>query len=972
MEYLNSLILGGGEMKILATNVNKALCSIENKIKQFEELNINPFPTRDKELKPHLMILCRIFKKLIFNFSLILLDSIKKDTNLRDMLKSLFSSSCSFKFIEQQQYKHFEPEKYCLTLMSLIIYNKEIHDLFKSIIKNEKKYYTKESTMNEEKSRLLKATEKIAKFDFSMVEFDLIREFKYFYGEKEENSTINTMNKINAINQQNNENNNNINNNNNQGILDIHKNNSNSNKDNGSVGKYNNSNKESPHASHAIYNNQHNHGNFQLNNNMNNQNNLNNNHFPIPHLNPLSNIANINNLGNKNLSHQHSNINNINNINSIHDKQYSKKVHISNHPLNISNNDSFLKSPSGAINPSMFQQQLNNNKKMEKNNNNFNNNFSYYNINTGNTINLNTIVSKSGNHEVSNNLFNPFSVGDQDSAIFKFIKGERMDYLELGREEPENKDKENDEDEQLDKIREKDFGCQIYYHNNNNANNVNTMNRVKSENTNSNYFHNFNNYFGGVGDHIGKLDIQDKFTLNKIKDVSECLNMSFFHNVFKKSNSLINNQTNTNISNNNMNLNHLNSNNYTNNQTNLNMQFGIGGYSLTPHKNKNTVSNLNNLNSNTNHSNQNQHLTPNYNHTPHTLHTQHIPGQLSFNHSHSTANNTLNNNVAGINQIYKISHRENITTNKYVITSIPTTNLFDNIEVSKREKQFSLKIKVIKKNDPLKFSLKDSIYKDNKQMTLTNSIVFYLNHFYNKEKFFLFPIKNVKMRPVSISEQNYQCYICFKRFNFIFGGIAKEKIYWCSYFMRYICKSCVSDDLSIIPAFVLNSWNFNKYSISIFGKNIIEKWEDKPVIHIKGKNPIIKLSSLLKQSITIKRKIHKIFDIMKCSDADNFVLRTLGEYKYLVFKDNYFSLNDLCGTNDYSFLAKLHDFFNAFEKHILKDCVTCHYKGSNCFICNKDQILMAYNIESTIYCSFCKRIFHKKCATFHPCLVLKK
>ena len=111
---------------------------------------------------------------------------------------------------------------------------------------------------------------------------------------------------------------------------------------------------------------------------------------------------------------------------------------------------------------------------------------------------------------------------------------------------------------------------------------------------------------------------------------------------------------------------------------------------------------------------------------------------------------------------------------------------------------------------------------------------------------------------------------------------------------------------------------------------------------------------------------------MKCSDSESFIVNVLESYKYLVFKENYFSLHDLCGINDFTFIAKLHDFFKIFENHILNECDKCHYLGGICFICNKDQMLYAYNVESTIYCPDCKKIFHKKCSTFHPCLVERR
>src|SRR4051812_11008698 len=104
-----------------------------------------------------------------------------------------------------------------------------------------------------------------------------------------------------------------------------------------------------------------------------------------------------------------------------------------------------------------------------------------------------------------------------------------------------------------------------------------------------------------------------------------------------------------------------------------------------------------------------------------------------------------------------------------------------------------------------------------------------------------------------------------------------EKVYWCSYFNRYICSNCTADDYSIIPGFVLKYWNFKKFTISKEAKLILEKWFDKPAIYIQKKDIILKISSLFRQAVLIKRKIHKIYDLMKCDNPDVFAMNTLGK-----------------------------------------------------------------------------------------------
>lgn len=138
--------------------------------------------------------------------------------------------------------------------------------------------------------------------------------------------------------------------------------------------------------------------------------------------------------------------------------------------------------------------------------------------------------------------------------------------------------------------------------------------------------------------------------------------------------------------------------------------------------------------------------------------------------------------------------------------------------------------------------------------------------------------------------------------------------------MKYICQDCSSNEYSIIPAFIIKDWNFKKFPISKKAHELLSIWQNRPVVHFKSSDPILKKSSLLRQAVIIKRKIHKIFDLMKCDKSESFVLETLSDRKYLVLKENLFSLKDLIEINEYSLIVELQKCFEKFEKHILHDC----------------------------------------------------
>jgi hypothetical protein len=134
--------------------------------------------------------------------------------------------------------------------------------------------------------------------------------------------------------------------------------------------------------------------------------------------------------------------------------------------------------------------------------------------------------------------------------------------------------------------------------------------------------------------------------------------------------------------------------------------------------------------------------------------------------------------------------------------------------------------------------------------------------------------------------------------------------------MKYMCKDCLVDEFSIIPSFVLHKWDFKKYTISKKAKEILVKWYQKPIIFIQPRDKIVKSAYSFKLANMIRRKINIIYDLMTCETAEQFVLETLGDYKYLVLKEYIYSLKDLVDINEGKLIILLKEYFKKFEEHI--------------------------------------------------------
>ena len=264
------------------------------------------------------------------------------------------------------------------------------------------------------------------------------------------------------------------------------------------------------------------------------------------------------------------------------------------------------------------------------------------------------------------------------------------------------------------------------------------------------------------------------------------------------------------------------------------------------------------------------------------------------------------------------------------------------------------------KSSPNKYNKNDNLIYNKKNRQISNCLLLYLNKYYKKTPYFKFYKHNLHNRPISLKEQNYQCNICLKNFTLIFN-IPIEHIFWCSYYMRFVCKDCIDNEFSIIPHFVLKKWCFEKFSISKPAKKLIINWYNKPVIYFKKNDLLLGKITQLNKVIKIKKVINNIFDIMKCENKFKYVEDILGEYEYIALKEYLFSLRDLVEINNKTFYKKMKEFKNKFIKHISGECPECLFEGEFCNKCGFDEKIFFYDIENVFYCTKCRKSYHKKC-----------
>lgn len=62
---------------------------------------------------------------------------------------------------------------------------------------------------------------------------------------------------------------------------------------------------------------------------------------------------------------------------------------------------------------------------------------------------------------------------------------------------------------------------------------------------------------------------------------------------------------------------------------------------------------------------------------------------------------------------------------------------------------------------------------------------------------------------------------------------------YCEYLGKFFCPRCHSNELAFIPARILHRWDFTRYYVSNFARDLLERMRDDPLYNIDDINPTL-------------------------------------------------------------------------------------------------------------------------------------
>ncbi|KAM8977506.1 protein associated with UVRAG as autophagy enhancer [Pelodytes ibericus] len=219
-------------------------------------------------------------------------------------------------------------------------------------------------------------------------------------------------------------------------------------------------------------------------------------------------------------------------------------------------------------------------------------------------------------------------------------------------------------------------------------------------------------------------------------------------------------------------------------------------------------------------------------------------------------------------------------------------------------------------------------------------------------------------RDVIVASQNYLCAGC---------GTKVEQSYtnrlrYCDYLGKYFCDCCHTYAESSIPARIILKWNFSKYYVSNFSKNLLDRIWESHKFHVLEENPAFykktrdlnRVKELQEQLIQIKKLL------MACRFADS-ILKAFQEVPaHLTEQLHVFTLSDLLKVKQSLLLPDLRQLLTTATDHV-DNCELCQAKGFICEFCQSDDILFAFQTQTCARCEGCKACFHKKCFKTSDC-----
>ncbi|XP_041356237.1 run domain Beclin-1-interacting and cysteine-rich domain-containing protein-like isoform X2 [Gigantopelta aegis] len=222
----------------------------------------------------------------------------------------------------------------------------------------------------------------------------------------------------------------------------------------------------------------------------------------------------------------------------------------------------------------------------------------------------------------------------------------------------------------------------------------------------------------------------------------------------------------------------------------------------------------------------------------------------------------------------------------------------------------------------------------------------------------IFNIHPAPKRAVVLARQNYRCAGC---------GMKVEPAYmkrfrYCEYLGKYFCQCCHGNAIDHIPGRILQKWDFTKYYVSNFSRDLLARIQGDPLFSIQDINPVLyRRVKNLERVRDCRKQLHYLKSFIKICKSASRLYEEMDKLPRHWFDDvNMFSLQDLLQVKNGEMVSRMQIVVSHAVRHI-KDCEFCQGLGFICEICHNNKVIYPFQLHSVSVCSGCHATFHRQC-----------
>ncbi|XP_030228189.1 run domain Beclin-1-interacting and cysteine-rich domain-containing protein isoform X1 [Gadus morhua] len=223
----------------------------------------------------------------------------------------------------------------------------------------------------------------------------------------------------------------------------------------------------------------------------------------------------------------------------------------------------------------------------------------------------------------------------------------------------------------------------------------------------------------------------------------------------------------------------------------------------------------------------------------------------------------------------------------------------------------------------------------------------------------IFNIHPAPKRKIVVTKQNHRCAGC---------GIRVDPDYikrlrYCEYLGRYFCQCCHDNAQAVVPGRVLRKWDFGKYYVSNFARDLLGKIAGDPLFNPNDINSgLYKKIKALEAVRVLRVQLFHMKNLFKTCRLARDVLDQFDSLPGHLTEDlHLFSLNDLAAVRSGDLVPRLKELLKHGSTHVA-GCVLCQAKGFVCEFCgNGKDIIFPFDLNKCQRCEECHACYHRGC-----------